>query len=145
MLLNLDVHGIDSVRLLLQGVNAVTLGNAIMDKAGPILLNRTRLNFLAEKDPDGHPWVKSKAAEQRASIGRGGGTLFDTGTLFHSIQYAKVGNSRVFGTDVPYAVKHQEGIGTLKRVILGFSAADLALVKLIAEREVARVVAGGTL
>lgn len=143
MELLLDLSGVSDIQALLGGIDAKQIGNEIMDMAGPILLNRTRQRYLAQVDPDGRKWVESDAAKRRHELGIGGGTLFNTGTLFHSIQYAARGNSRVFGTDVSYGAKHQNGIGVIKRVFLGFSAQDIVLVRTVAERVVARAIGIG--
>lgn len=98
----------------------------ILDEAGAVLLNRIRTRFLSQLDPDNQKWPISFAAILRARTGRGGGTLFDTGTLFHSIQlFADGPNQRSIGTDVSYGVKHQLGLeGLPQRKFLGFSEED---------------------
>lgn len=101
-----------------------------------VLLNRIRTRFLAETDPDGNKWPESFAAmrrKKRAAQGQtgpkaGGGTLFDTGRLFHSIKVdaaeAEKGILRIV-TDVPYGRKHQYGEdGMPVRQFLGFSVED---------------------
>ena len=55
-----------------------------LDAAAATLLARTRRRFLAETDPDGKAWPKSEASIVRRSKGDTG-TLFDTGSLFHSL------------------------------------------------------------
>lgn len=100
--------------------------SGILDEVSAALLAKTRERFLKQVDPDGVPWVPSFAAIRRALHGSGGGTLFDTGRLFHSIQlYLIDENTRAIGTDVPYASKHQNGEdGMVKRVFLGFGEED---------------------
>lgn len=101
----------------------------ILDEAEAIVLNRIRTRFLAEEDTDGNPWVPSAAGAARRARG-GTGTLFDTGTLFHSIQAYTAGpDSREIGTDVPYGGYHQYGIGQVKREFLGVSDDDAAVVE----------------
>lgn len=98
----------------------------IVNEVGALLLNRIRTRFLAETDPDGQKWVESKAARRRKASGGGGGTLFDTGALFNSIQFSRfAGDSAKIVTDVPYAIEHQEGIGQVQRVFMGFSTEDV--------------------
>ena len=59
--------------------------DAVVDAAAAIILDHTRKRFLQEIDPDGNPWPPSQAAIKRREAG-GTGTLFDTGTLWRSIQ-----------------------------------------------------------
>ena len=112
----------------------------ILDEAQAILLNRIRTRFLGEVDPDLVPWPPSAAALKRKSGGytmRGGkkyystGTLFETGTLFHSINAYRIDdNTRGIGTDVPYAKYHQFGTEKLPaRVFLGFNQNDLMVME----------------
>ncbi len=100
-----------------------------LDGAGAILLNRIRTRFLDQEDSDGVQWPVSEAALHRRTIGQDGGTLFDTGTLFNSIQLFREGPGiRGIGTDVFYSLVHQEGSGVnLKREFLSFSDEDDAL------------------
>lgn len=96
----------------------------ILDESEALLLNRIRQRFLAEEGPDGEMWEQSQRA--RATDGK---TLYDTGTLFHSLQaYADGLNGRAIGTDVPYARFHQLGTKRLPvRAFLGFNEEDLLL------------------
>jgi phage gpG-like protein len=76
-----------------------------MDEAAASILNRLRETFLQEVDPMGVPWVPSKAGLRRKAQGSGQ-TLFDTGTLWRSIQLATdmtTNEQRVIATDVRYA------------------------------------------
>lgn len=100
-----------------------------IEESTSILLNRTRKRFLAQNDPEGTAWEPSFAAFVRSFTGRGGGTLFDTGTLFHSIQLYEVSPlEQGIGTDVAYGVYHQEGTEKLpQRMFLGFSDEDQSL------------------
>lgn len=111
----------------------------ILDEAEAILLNRIRSRFLSEKDPEEVAWTPSEAALKRRagkytwSNGKkwtGTGTLFASGRLFHSIQaYANGPDSRSIGTDVPYAFRHNYGIGIIQRQFLGFSDADAFVIE----------------
>lgn len=113
----------------------------ILDEAVALLLSRIRRRFLQQIDPDGVPWQPSLASIIRQKTGRGGGTLFDSGTLFHSIQeYADTDTSRLIGTDVDYAKKHQEGIGQVKRVFIGANAEDQDLMLRLIIRRIEKVV-----
>jgi phage gpG-like protein len=58
---------------------------SVLDAAASIILNHTRARFLQEKNPEGQYWPPSEAAIKRRR-GGGTGTLFDTGTLWRSIQ-----------------------------------------------------------
>lgn len=110
---------------------------SILDEAEALMLNRIRTRFLAESGPDGK-WKPSAAGLLRKSGGyttRGGkkyswtGTLFETGTLFHSIQaFREDDNTRGIGTDVPYSVYLQNGTAKMPpRVFLGFNDEDMSL------------------
>lgn len=136
--------GIDFKGGSLKGVTE-SLNNAldvtsILDEAAAVLLNRIRTRFLAETDPEGKPWEPSKAGIKRRANG-GTGTLFNTGTLFRSIQLHSSGaDSRAISTDVPYARKHQLGLdGNKKRVFLGFSQDDAKIVERLLEIRVKKV------
>lgn len=102
---------------------------AVLDEAGALLLNRIRTRFLSEAGPHGS-WVPSKAGQKRRAAG-GTGTLFDTGTLFHSIQLAGSGpDERSIQTDVPYADKHNSGLdGMPQRLFMDVNRDDLLLVE----------------
>ncbi len=125
--LKAQVLGLQGLSELLDKAQDAADPSRAMDEAGSMLLNRIRTRFLAQTDPDGIPWQPSRASQRRLSSGRGGGTLFDSGTLFHSIQLFNRGiGVRAIATDVPYAKKHQEGLdGEVKRVFLGFGVEDV--------------------
>ena len=130
MLLEIKLSG------LTDGFYEAEVGNAIeegVSEAGALILNRIRRRFLAQESPDGVPWEPSLAAFQRSFSGRGGGTLFDTGTLFHSIQLFSISPlEKSIATDVAYAPKHQYGEGGLPvREFLGFSDEDSTLARLV--------------
>jgi len=96
----------------------------VLDEAQALLLNRLRTRFLQQVDPDGVPWIPSQAAIDRNF---NGGTLFDTGKLFHSIQaFAAEGpDERAMGTDVFYGLFHQFGTRRLPvRRFIGYSEED---------------------
>lgn len=112
---------------------------AILDEAGALLLNRIRTRFLNEESADGS-WLPSKAGLKRRSAG-GTGTLFDTGTLFRSIQLSGEGpNERQIGTDVSYGIFHQFGTRYLpKREFLGFNQGDADLVTRFLKKKIERI------
>jgi phage virion morphogenesis protein len=97
-----------------------------LSEATALILNRIRKAFLAQEDPDGIPWEPSFAAFKRSFTGRGGGTLYDTGNLFHSIQQYTISPlEQAIGTDVPYGQFHQYGTMKMpKREFLGFNEDD---------------------
>lgn len=123
----------------------------ILDEGAAVIYNRMRSRFLMEEDPLGNKWPPSRAALRRAASGRGGGTLFDTGKLFRSIQlYAGDDTTRAIGTDVTspsgfsYAEKHQFGIGFPQRQFLGFGQDDLETMQNVIIRRIAEGIKKGT-
>lgn len=137
-MLRVEVRGFADLTATLKAVETALDATYILDEAGAVLLQRIRSRFLAQVDPDGSPWPVSRAAMRRASSGRGGGTLYDTGRLFHSIQLHKTGqDSRSIATDVPYAPDHNLGRnGQETRVFLGFGEEDLNVVNRIVIRRI---------
>lgn len=129
-MIEITLEGIKEVREKLAKLEASLNPTEILDEAEALLLNRIRTRFLAETDHDGNKWPESKAAKKRRAAG-GPGTLFATGTLFHSLQaYIKGLDERAIGTDVPYAPFLQEGTGKMpSRVFLGFGEEDMTLVE----------------
>lgn len=125
MRLSISLSGIDElVNKLAGGAIEEGVREAVTESTA-LLLNRTRKRFLDQVAPDGTTWEPSYAAFLRSFNGRGGGTLYDTGTLFQSIQLYSVSPTEgAIGTDVPYAKYHQFGIGQERREFLGFSAED---------------------
>lgn len=136
-MISFEVSGQNEVAATLSKLGDQLDPEGILDEAVAILLNRIRQRFLAEVDPDGRPWIPSLASRIRKATGRGGGTLFDTGRLFHSIQeYKDSPETRYIGTNVPYAEKHQLGLnGMVRRQFIGASVEDEDLmVRLVEER-----------
>ena len=119
--------------------------NDLATQVGAALLNRMRTRFLAETDPDGQKWVPSTFGERRKAQGKGGGTLFDTGALFHSIQLGQASGGEVnIGTDIPYARKHQEGEdGEVQRVFLGFGGDDVKFTEDIIQARLEEIIRRG--
>ena len=117
----------------LQKVISVQQYEQALDDAAALLLDHIRKRFLAQTAPDGTKWPESLAAKKRREQGRDGGTLYDTGRLFHSIQAVKVGQfSRSIETDVPYAPKHQLGLdGMVRRVFIGANQEDIDAMTLV--------------
>ena len=138
-----EIKGIPGVQSFLLSVESALLGEELLDEVGALLLARNRQRFLDEVDPDGVPWIPSRAGEERRARGDTG-TLFDTGRLFHSIQLVNTGtNSRAIQTDVPYAEKHQRGLeGMIQRVFLGFGDSDLEAVNLFLGTRISELLGG---
>jgi phage virion morphogenesis protein len=140
MELTLTVEGHDSVVMALNSIANVDL-EPTLDEAAAILLDKMRKRFLAQVDPDGVPWKPSLAAQIRAKKGIDGGTLFASGTLFNSIQlYTEGPGTRAIGTDVPYGIFHQFGLGQVQRVFVGFSEEDANLVTLMIQQRIAQAI-----
>lgn len=142
-LLSVTVQGQPGLIKSMQGMKDALDPVKILDEGAAVIYNRMRTRFLLETDPMGQKWPPSQAALRRARTGRGGGTLFDTGRLFRSIQlFAESPTSRAIGTNVtspktgyPYAAKHQFGIGTVQRQFLGFAQEDMdVMAKVIIRR-----------
>lgn len=128
--LSYSIEGMEGLKKRLEKLSDAVQIVEVLDEAEAIILNRVRARFLAEVDTDGNPWVPSAAGLARKAKG-GTGTLFDTGTLFHSIQaYASGPDSREIGTDVPYGPNFQYGInGQIQREFLGVSEDDSFVVE----------------
>jgi phage gpG-like protein len=118
---SIDVLGLPGVTATLDKILGALNTRDILDESGAILFNRLRTRFIQETDPDGNRWVQSAAARHRARTGAGGGTLYDTGRLFHSLQLSALNaNESSIGTDVQYAA-----FNNVHRVFLGFGDEDL--------------------
>ena len=128
-MLTVGISGTDTLSEKLAIVQEALDIDKVADQGAALLLHRIRERFLKQVGPDKIPWVPSFAALRRARTGRGGGTLFNTGRMFHSIQVFTMGpGSRDIGTDVPYAPKHNFGIGQIRRQFLGFNDDDVTAV-----------------
>jgi len=143
-LLQFGIRGADALEKAIKSLDAAMDTRQILDQGAAILFNRIRTRFLQEIDPEGVKWPPSKAALWRHAHDKGGGTLFDTGKLFHSLQlFAESPTSRSIGTNAtsdkgfPYPIVHQFGLGQVRREFLGFGDAD---VKLMSEFVVKRIV-----
>lgn len=82
------------------------------------ILKDNKDNHLQEKDPDGIPWIPSLSGLERKRNG-GGGTLYDTGTLFDGSIIKNSFNTFSIVNDVDYAAEHQFGIDQITRPFLG--------------------------
>ena len=144
-LMSVTVQGQPGLLKAIQGLTDALDTVKILDEGAAVIYNRLRSRFLIETDPLGNKWPPSQAALRRARSGRGGGTLFDTGKLFRSIQlFAESQHTRSIGTNVtstvgfPYAEKHQFGIGFPQRQFLGFGPDDLDVMKQVIIRRLHR-------
>ena len=135
-MIRISVSGVEKLHSFLFKLTQLSTRDEILDEIEALMLNLVRTRFLAQTAPDGSKWPVSRAAIRRQHSGRDGGTLFDTGTLFHSIQaYAHPPSERIIGTDVFYGKFHNEGIGQEKRVFLGFGPSDVNIIeKLVVKR-----------
>lgn len=84
--ISVELKGLNELQAVFSKVDAAFNVTDVLDQAGAIILARIRQRFLIQQAPDGSTWPESQAAKDRKASGRDGGTLFDTGTLFHSIQ-----------------------------------------------------------
>jgi Mu-like prophage protein gpG len=133
MMFHLQVSGLPELERAILKLDAALNTQEILDEGAAVLFNRVRTRFLAQTDPEGHRWPPSKASLLRAKRNRGGGTLFDTGDLFRSLQvYVSSENTREIGTNVtspsgfPYPIVHNFGLaGFPRREFLGFAEEDL--------------------
>ncbi len=139
-IVEIEIRGLQQLRATLRQAEQAVAGERALDIIGAILLDRTRKRFLDQVDPDGIPWEPSLAARGRAGAG---GTLFDTGSLFASIDLFRKGPgqrtiavsdgavNRDTGESVAaYALIHQEGLeGQPQRQFLGFGIDDAKAVE----------------
>lgn len=139
--ITVELDGLDAVAAAIEDFADEVLTQDLYNVIAASQLDRIRKRFLAETDPNEKPWPKSQAALNRAASGRDGGTLFDTGTLFHSIGVLAIPfkNKRVIQTTVPYAIYHQEGTKRLpQRAFLGFSASDIKRIEQFVDAAILR-------
>ena len=148
-----DVEGIDEVVKRLNKLSKFDRQDAL-DRIQAVALNKIRTRFRKEQNPDEEKWPPSKAALIRKAGGftfsngkkvTGGGTLFATGKLFHSIQASREDDdTRAIGTDVPYAPKHQFGLeGQEVRRFIGVNSQDEQLFVRIVEQKISQVTGSG--
>lgn len=92
----------------------------LLDLGAEFLLSRIQQRFRAEVAPNLEPWVPSRAA-----LREGRKTLYRTGRLFHSIAVEGSGSvERDIAPGVPYAIRHQLGLGVLARPFMGTNSED---------------------
>lgn len=118
----------DTVSPLLNKVIRNLRDKKLAEDTGAIMLNLIKRRFLQQVDENNIPWIPSLASIERRKSGRGGGTLFDSGRLFRSIQLARDSNNVIaIQTDVPYAKYHQFGEGQIRRSFLNASERDVGV------------------
>lgn len=137
-MISVRIDGLDDVAKRFDELEQVSNTQDLLDTMGALMLHRIRERFLNEEAPDGSRWVDSYAAQRRKIENKGGGTLFDTGNLFHSISLGRHGeNGRRIFTDVDYAAQHNFGEdGQWKREFLGFNEEDEALLNNLVENRI---------
>jgi phage virion morphogenesis protein len=123
-------EGFAAIQKRLNALELATNTEDVLDVAGAFILNQIKTRFLRQEATDGTTWEVSQAAKKRQSGGIGGGTLFDTGDLFNSIELSRGGPGvRIISTNLPYAAQHQfglevDGFKFPKREFLGISEED---------------------
>lgn len=151
-MISASVTGLEGLYKKLFNLKSSSVVEDALDEAMASLLNRIKKRFLDEMNPDGTPWVASKAGLKRKAGGytyrnkrkyTGTGTLFETGTLWASIQaYSGTeSNERIISTDVDYAKDLQKSETEGPWVFLAFSDDDLTLFEKIVLRKVNEVLA----
>lgn len=146
-MLSVTVQGQQGLIRAITALDAAFDPVAILDEGAAVIYNRLRSRFLIETNPQGQRWPPSQAALRRARTGRGGGTLFDTGKLFRSLQlYAPGADTRAIGTNVTspagfsYPYVHNFGIGFPQRQFLGFADEDLAVMQRVIQRRIVQAI-----
>jgi phage virion morphogenesis protein len=131
--ISIRLEGAEALQGRLRKLLGVLNTRDLLDASGAVLLNRIRTRFLQQVGPDGKSWQPTTRTGQR----KGGGILYDTGRLFHSLQYAVMTDGEAaIGTDVPYGKFHQFGTNKMPaRTFLGVSEDDISPIqKLIIDR-----------
>lgn len=147
-----DVEGVDTLVKRLNKLSNFDKQDAL-DQIQAVALNKIRTRFRKEQDPDEKKWPPSAAALIRKAGGytfsngkrvTGGGTLFATGKLFHSIQASREDDdTRAVGTDVGYGRVHQFGLlGQEQRRFIGVNSEDERLFVRIVEKKIEGITGG---
>lgn len=137
-LVSVDVRGVRELLVKLDRLGNPKFADELVTEVGSLLLNRIRTRFLNQTDPDGNKWPESQAGRIRKAGGftyryingtrkryTGTGTLFESGALWNSLQFARLGKGEgVIGTDVPYAKYLQGPEAEVERTFLGFGRDD---------------------
>ncbi|XPV77684.1 MAG: phage virion morphogenesis protein [Desulfovibrio sp.] len=121
----MDLSGLD---MALKGaLRKIQETQDVMEQAGEILVNSTKLRFKDQADPEGKAWDSSQRAEAV-----GGQTMVESGQLRSSIVAQVSSKTLLVGTNKEYGAIHQFGgeAGRGKKVkiparpYLGFTEED---------------------
>ena len=144
-LLEVELQGAAQLRALLERVDEALDPESVLDEAGARVLDLVRKRFLDQVNPDGSAWEPSQAAKDRAAANEGGGTLFDTGSMWRSIDlFAGGQRERVVAFD-PGARNRRTGVpvvdyagfaqdGPPERTVMGLALEDVQSVEFILQR-----------
>lgn len=130
MAVSILAEGFEKIKKDLDKLRLATNTEDILDTAAAFILNQIKTRFLRQEATDGSTWEVSQAAKNRSAGALGGGTLFDSGDLFRSIEISRGGPGvRIISTDLPYAAQHQfgltvDGVKFPVREFLGISPDD---------------------
>lgn len=127
---NLKVEGLDRMQKALHdGMRKLDRPITPMRAIGVMQLRSIARNFAAEGRPIKWPKLKRKRRKGRRKGAGRPKLLRDTGVMFNSITFRMVPRLRsakvIWGTNVPYAICHQKGIGVPKREFLLFHNKDI--------------------
>lgn len=85
-MIEIKVTGVAETVARMERVQQAIDNGSILDMAMAVVLANTQRRFLQRVDPDGVPWIDSRAGFQRnQEKGNPFGTLYDTGNLFRSL------------------------------------------------------------
>lgn len=125
--ISIDLRKLAPVRRRLAALSHMRLGQ-LYEALGSEVEAQTRRRLSEEKtDPDGEPWddwSEAYAASRKSS----GGILDLNGALIDSIAYEVTGSAVVVGSNMVYALVHNEGdddMGIPERRYLGVSDENL--------------------
>jgi phage virion morphogenesis protein len=110
----------------------------LLQKIGDHLVASSKARIRTTKtSPDGTPWEPwaQSTREARTKAGTAGsGLLYETGTLFRSIQATITRNRASVETSVPYAIYLQQGTPNMPaRPFLGISESDQVAIRRFVE------------
>jgi phage gpG-like protein len=134
-MLTVDYSGFSGIFSTLEQLQSTPLATEVADAASAAFYRRLKWRFLQKLDSSGTKWPVSEAALIRAAKGIGGGTLYDTGNLYKSIQlYSISPTERSIGTDVEYAGWMNDGTRhpfNPPREFMGVGEDDITLVRAV--------------
>lgn len=131
-----DIRIDESIERMLGRIEHATDPDIIAELVADPLLQFNLERFLNESGPDG-PWPPSARGERRKAgiptkssvtggYYAGTGTLFESGTLFDSIDVAQFGTTVELYFTAAHGVVHHLGLhGNPQRKIIGFTDSDL--------------------